>query len=93
MDKDDDKMKIHIGLVFAFILGILICAVVVQCVLTQTDTSSETFNGSCTVITSDKTYEDCFIIEDDKESDFVEFKCDGKDICVHGQYTIIKEGE
>jgi len=91
MDKDNEK--IHMGLVFAFILGILVCAVVVQCFFTSRDTSSETFNDPCTIITSDKTYENCLIIDHDKENDFVEFKCDGENIYVHGQYTIIKEDE
>ena len=91
MDKDDEK--IHIGLVFAFILGILVCAVVVQCFLTPTYTSSETFTDSCTIRTNDKIYEHCLIVEHDKENVFVEFKCDGRRICFHGQYTIVEEGE
>ena len=91
MDKDDERLWILVA-IFIFLCGVLVGFIVTSFFSLQKN-ASETFNGSSTVITSDKTYEHCLIIDHDKENDFVEFKYDGKDIYVRGQYTIIKEGE
>lgn len=90
MDKDDERLTILVS-IFVFLCGIIV-GFFVPILFTLQD-ASETFNGVCTVITSDETYEHCLIIDHDKENNFIEFKYDGKDIYVHGQYTIIKEDE
>ena len=91
MNKDDKTLNV-LAAIFVFLCGIIVGFIVTSFFALKKN-APETFNDLCTVITSEKAYDHCLIIDHDKENDFVEFKCDGKHIYFHGQYTIIKEDE